>query len=283
MAYPPHRPEGESGASDERAHEVPEGGSMNAWPSSIPKANAPLSRRLIAPWWHTTLMVLMIVGLSVNSARQMRAASHPIHLIPNYLLTIVYEWGLAGLTLWGIRMRGVSRDQLLGRWTPGMRAWIADLGAALGFWIIALVLLSLLAGILGRELGSHFVPGDIADVTERLAPVSIEEMVLFLILSLSAGICEEFVFRGYLQQQFGRLGQHVWIGVVASALVFGCAHGYEGIPGVLLIAAYGAMFSVLTLLRRGLRAGMLAHAWHDSMSGVALVLLRHYGSHFGAK
>ena len=52
---------------------------------------------------------------------------------------------------------------------------------------------------------------------------------------------------------------------------------------MLLIAAYGAMFSVLALQRRGLRAGMIAHAWHDSVSGVALVLLRHHGLLFRAK
>ena len=68
-----------------------------------------------------------------------------------------------------------------------------------------------------------------------------------------------------------------------SALVFGSAHVYEGIAGVLLIAAYGAMFGVLALLRRGLRTGMIAHAWHDSVSGAALMLLRHYAQHIGAK
>jgi hypothetical protein len=51
----------------------------------------------------------------------------------------------------------------------------------------------------------------------------------------------------------------------------------------LLIAAYGAMFGVLARLRRGLRTGMIAHAWHDSISGVALVLLRHYGVHLAGK
>ncbi len=50
-----------------------------------------------------------------------------------------------------------------------------------------------------------------------------------------------------------------------------------------LIAAYGAMFGVLALLRRGLRTGMIAHAWHDSISGLALVLLRHYGLHAAGK
>ena len=75
----------------------------------------------------------------------------------------------------------------------------------------------------------------------------------------------------------------VGLSAAVSALVFGGAHGYEGIAGIVLIAAYGAMFGVLTLLRRGLRTGMIAHAWHDSISGVALVLLRHYGVHLAGK
>jgi hypothetical protein len=43
------------------------------------------------------------------------------------------------------------------------------------------------------------------------------------------------------------------------------------------------MFGVLAILRRGLRTGMMAHAWHDSISGAVLMMLRHYGLHIGAK
>jgi CAAX protease family protein len=239
---------------------------------------------LIAPWWHTALLVVLIMGLSATGARQMQnVASRPLHLTPNYILTIAYEWVLAALVLWGIHLRRVPVKQLLGQWQSGLRGWVTDFGAALAFWLVALALLSLIAVALLHTLGSHVDPRKIGDVTQKLAPTTLAEMFLFLILSLSAGICEEFVFRGYLQQQFARMGGGVWIGVLVSALVFGCAHGYEGVAGVLLIAAYGAMFSVLTLMRRGLRTGMIAHAWHDSVSGMALVLLRHYGSHLGAK
>jgi membrane protease YdiL (CAAX protease family) len=239
---------------------------------------------LLAPWWHTALMVVLIVGLSVTGARQLHsAADRPLHLLPNYTITIVYEWLLGALALWGVRMRGVRGKQLLGLWKPTLRDWLADFGAAIAFWLVAVMFLSVVAQVLRHGLGSNLDPRKIADITQRLAPTTGTEMVLFLILSISAGICEEFVFRGYLQQQFARLGGHVWIGVVLAALVFGCAHGYEGIAGVLLIAAYGAMFGVLALLRRGLRTGMIAHAWHDSISGIALILLRHYGFHLGAK
>jgi membrane protease YdiL (CAAX protease family) len=239
---------------------------------------------LLAPWWHTTLIVMMIIGLSVAGVRQLRSfGNQPLHLVANYSLTIAYEWILAGLALWGIHMRKVPLRQLLGEKRPGARAWLADLGIALGYWAVALLVLALLGNVLVKVSGSHIDPQKIGDVTQKLTPVTGIEMLLFLVLSVSAGICEELVFRGYLQQQFARMGRRVWAGVVLSALVFGAAHGYEGVAGVLLIAAYGAMFGVLALLRRGLRTGMIAHAWHDSISGVALVLLRHYGVHLAGK
>jgi membrane protease YdiL (CAAX protease family) len=239
---------------------------------------------LLAPWWHTTLMVLLILGLSIAGARQLRSfGNQPLHLASNYLLTIVYEWVLAGLVLWGIWMRKVPLRQLLGEQQPGGRGWLRDMVAALAFWAASLIVLGLLGEILVKISGSHIDPQKIGDVTQKLAPVTGWDMLLFLVLSISAGFCEELVFRGYLQQQFARMGRGVWVGVVFSALVFGGAHGYEGVAGVMLIAAYGAMFGVLALKRRGLRTGMIAHAWHDAASGVALVLLRHYGVHLAQK
>ncbi len=239
---------------------------------------------LIAPWWHTALLVLLILGLSVAGVRQLRSfGNQPLHLAANYMLTIAYEWILAGLVLWGIHLRKIPLRQLLGERRPGASAWLVDVGVALGYWVAALLVLALLGNVLVKISGSHIDPQKIGDVTQKLAPVTPVEMLLFVVLSISAGVCEELVFRGYLQQQFARMGRKIWAGVALSAIVFGCAHGYEGIAGVLLIAAYGAMFGVLALLRRGLRTGMIAHAWHDTVSGVALVLLRHYGVHIAGK
>jgi membrane protease YdiL (CAAX protease family) len=239
---------------------------------------------LIAPWWHTVLLVLLVAGISATGARQLHAGGgQQLRLVPNYSLSIVYEWALAGIAWWGLRLRNVPLKQLLGETRPGLRGWLADLGAALLYWVVALMLLSLVAQALLYISGSSVDPRKIGDVTQKLAPSTGPEMMLFLMLSISAGVCEEFVFRGYLQQQFGRAGRRIWVGVVLSAIVFGGAHLYEGIAGVVLIAAYGAMFGVLTILRRGLRTGMIAHAWHDSFSGAALMLLRHYSVHIGSK
>jgi hypothetical protein len=228
--------------------------------------------------------LVLIVSFSFAGVRQLRTlGDKPLHLVANYSLSIAYEWILAGLVLWGLHLRKVPMRQLLGEQRPGARAWLADIGAALVYWVIALTALGALGNVLVKISGSHIDPQKIGAVTQKLAPTSVVEMLLFLMLSISAGFCEELIFRGYLQQQFARMGHRLWIGVALSALVFGSAHGYEGIAGMLLITAYGAMFGVLALLRRGLRTGMIAHAWHDSVSGVALVLLRHYGVHLTGK
>jgi membrane protease YdiL (CAAX protease family) len=67
----------------------------------------------------------------------------------------------------------------------------------------------------------------------------------------------------------------VWLGIAISAVFFGLAHGYEGTSGMLLIVLYGAFFGILAHLRRSLRAGMFAHAWHDSLSGIVLYFASH--------
>ena len=249
-----------------------------------PPQSAGAPAALLAPWWHTALVVLLIIGLSIAGVRQLHSlGNRPLHLVANYSLSIAYEWVLAAMVLWGIHLRKVPLRQLLGETRPGARAWLADIGAALAYWVVAITALAVLGNVLVKISGSHIDPQKIGDVTQRLTPTTTVEMLLFLMLSISAGCCEELIFRGYLQQQFARMGHMLWIGVLLSALVFGSAHGYEGMAGMLLITAYGAMFGVLALLRRGLRTGMIAHAWHDSVSGVALVLLRHYGVHLTGK
>jgi membrane protease YdiL (CAAX protease family) len=63
-------------------------------------------------------------------------------------------------------------------------------------------------------------------------------------------------------------------GVLISATVFGAAHGYEGGPRMMLIGIYGLMFGLLAWWRKSLRPGMIAHAWHDAISGAVLHLLK---------
>jgi hypothetical protein len=101
------------------------------------------------------------------------------------------------------------------------------------------------------------------------------ELAFWIALSVSAGICEETIFRGYLQRQFMALTKNAPAGIILSSATFGAAHAYQGFRMVVLIALYGAMFGTLAYWRGSVRPGMIAHSWQDSLNGVLAVVMRH--------
>jgi hypothetical protein len=63
-------------------------------------------------------------------------------------------------------------------------------------------------------------------------------------------------------------------GVLFSSVIFGAAHGYQGVRNMVLLTLFGSLFALLAVVRRNLRAGMFAHAWHDFFMGLMLSLLK---------
>jgi hypothetical protein len=224
----------------------------------------------VAPWWHTVLIVLLLLGTSLLSARAAHRGVVGTHHVYRYVFGICAEWVLLLIAWWGLRMKGVAFAELLG-FRRGLRALAEDVGAAAVFWIAAVIVL----GVIGLSLKAAGLSAP-QKTLMAIAPSTPLEVLLWMVLSMSAGFCEEFVFRGYLLQQFASVGAGVWLGVACSSLLFGASHGYEGAAGMIAITAYGAMFCMLVLVTRSLRPGMIAHAWHDIFSGVALALLRHF-------
>jgi membrane protease YdiL (CAAX protease family) len=228
----------------------------------------PIPSGPVAPWWHTALLVAIMIGVSWLSS--LHAGSLGAHRLNHYAFTLGWEWVLAAFAWWGIRLHRIPARQLVGEWRAGARAWLADFGAALIFWLMAAFALAALSTLL---YFLHLRRVDKAVI--ELAPRNGAEFALWIALAITAGIIEEFVFRGYLLQQFASVRGRLWIGVVGSSLLFGAAHGYEGTGAMIAIAAYGAMFCALATQQRSLRAGMMAHAWHDFLTGAALALAKH--------
>lgn len=226
----------------------------------------------VAPWWHAGVIVVLLVSLSVLSGRQAHSNSLGSHHAGRYLFGIGSEWVLLLLAWSGLRLKRIRFAELVG-FRRGLQALAEDVGAAGIFWIIALVVLATI-GLLLRA--AHLPAPEKTLMT--IAPRTWIEMLLWIALSLSAGFCEEFVFRGYFLRQFASLGAGMWVGVLCSSLLFGVSHGYEGAAGMIAIAAFGAMFCALAIARGTLRPGMMAHAWHDIFSGAMLALLRHFHS-----
>jgi hypothetical protein len=105
-----------------------------------------------------------------------------------------------------------------------------------------------------------------------MAPHTPVELVLWMAVSLAAGWCEEFVFRGYLLRQFERWFGSVFVAVAVSSVLFGCLHLYEGVGAVMGICGLGAVYAVVAVRRGNLRSVMVAHFLQDALTGLFLYL-----------
>jgi uncharacterized protein len=220
----------------------------------------------LAPWWHTALLLGLFAALTVGGALfQHHASVHPgsvqqhPNMLPTYLSLLCMEWGLFLFVSRGLRRNGYSVGELIGGRWPRPRELARDVALALALW----GLWSLVDLLWTRWSGP-----DSAASIQSLLPRGPVEVLLWIALSISAGICEELTFRGYLQRQFASLLHNRALAVLLQALVFGIAHGYQGIEACARIAAYGVLFGLLAWWRGSLRPGMVAHAWTDIASGL---------------
>jgi hypothetical protein len=164
-----------------------------------------------------------------------------------------------------VRRSGAPVFIVFGDHWHSFRQVLRDIGIAVGFWMVAAALLWIFGWLLRiAALGRNV----------SMLPHRGIELTLWIALSVTAGICEETIFRGYLQRQFMALTNSATGGIILSAATFGAAHLYQGFRMAILIALYGAMFGILAYWRRSVRPGMIAHAWQDSLNGV-LASLRH--------
>ena len=99
-------------------------------------------------------------------------------------------------------------------------------------------------------------------------PRTKKEKWLFSLLSLSAGICEEIIFRGFLvfilQAIFPDFS--IFLVVLITSAVFGIFHLYQGLQGVIKTGIFGAFLMCLVLVTDSLIIAMLLHFLLDFSS-----------------
>jgi uncharacterized protein len=211
--------------------------------------------RPVASPWHTVVVLAVIAALVFRGkiqAEHLRTIASPDR-IALYRRILLSEWLTLFLVLAGVWFHGSSLLTVLGERWRSMRQFLQDAGIGLVFLVAAITVTSI--------VGSHGGAGDRA--TQFLLPQGRIEIALWVVISITAGICEEAVYRGYLQKQFTALTRNVPAGIILSALAFGLAHSYQGFARALTISVLGAMFGILAYWRRSVRPGMIAHALQD--------------------
>jgi membrane protease YdiL (CAAX protease family) len=168
-----------------------------------------------------TIIVLAVLGTWAFLAKiftdQLSAAAHPSR-VRMYLLTLCLEWFVFVLVVAGVRLSGASVLLVLGDHWQSARQVLRDIGIALGFWIVAAGLLWIFGWLLRITGPAHNM--------QLMLPQGGVEVTVWIALSVTAGICEETIFRGYLQRQFMALTKSAPAGIFLSAIAFGAAHAY---------------------------------------------------------
>ncbi|MGY1731289.1 CPBP family intramembrane glutamic endopeptidase [Geodermatophilus sp. SYSU D01045] len=213
-----------------------------------------------------------LVGHVLHRRFEGRLRTDPAARRSFYRRLLVLEWGLAALALviW-LAAPDVGAAAVGLAWPTGLPGPVTGAAALL---VLVLALVSVRAirgGALARAgtppeastQGRHAEPP--VHATLALLPRSRSERRLFTAVGVTAGVCEEWLYRGFFLAVVAAVGgglpQAVLVAVAAVA--FGLAHAYQGVGGVVLTGVLGGVFAALYLETGSLLLPVLLHAAVD--------------------
>ena len=211
---------------------------------------------------HTTfLLIVMVLPLvSMSSMRKLKRFSRlgplPDLTLNNIVGALVLWLCAVGVSLTWFHQGGDIHD--LGLIIPTTSSWLAS------------ILIALISGTIilwfARRIHSHstFRKNFIGSMEYVIAilPRTRRERNSFYLLSISAGICEEVIYRGFI---FAYLLSYMntTAVVIVSSILFGVAHSYQGLKGIPQTGLVGLALALLYVYTGSLWAPIILHAAID--------------------
>jgi membrane protease YdiL (CAAX protease family) len=220
------------------------------------------------PW--DILLIFFVLGVIVpwrgrTRLQQLLAKPRvePAERLSLYWSTIAFQWIAAAVTAWRAWAHGFTAQQL-GLVVPGrLRLFaITVCGAAL---VVTLQWLNL------RRMGRSASPlrGPLQALAERILPQSTTELIPFLALAVTAGLCEEFLYRGFAIAVISRTGLPATVVILLSSVLFGLAHLYQGRAGFVSTMVLGLLFGISRAALGSLLPVVVWHVGVDVVAGLA--------------
>ncbi len=208
------------------------------------------------------------MGRWLHRAMEGEVRSDPARRWRGYARLLVLEVVLGALALGVAAGLGGIGLRRLGLTLPQGRG----AGLLFGFGLGASV--ALVAAVVGSTIAiwriHHPIPVVGGDRVRIMVPTRPSERVWFLGLSITAGVCEELLFRGLLPALLAALlqGPSPWLVILLAAVAFGLAHAYQGVTGVVVTGILGAVLGVVYLTTGSLFVVMVLHALLDARVGL---------------
>jgi|APTNR8051073442_1049403.scaffolds.fasta_scaffold04085_4 membrane protease YdiL (CAAX protease family) len=181
-----------------------------------------------------------------------------------YVSNSLFQWGIVVVVLLAWVLQGHPL-KVMGLQLPNLELWP---------WVIAVTLLfwGAYAWNTWRQTGT---PEALAETRAQwrektpFMPASTKEYRWFILMAVTAGICEEILFRGFLMTYLQALsyGSPKYQSMVVSSAVFAVLHIYQGRVAALKIFAFSMIFGALYILTNSILISILVHALVDLASG----------------
>lgn len=169
---------------------------------------------------------------------------------PFFIWIVLLEWALFAFLLSDLRRAGLTLGSVGVPRISRREGWVS---VGVG------VLLMTIVAVVGDSTSARIVDGP------WILPRLVEEKLFMLLVAVTAGVCEETIFRGYLFHGLRDLNVGAGTAVLLSTLSFVLIHGLEQ-PIVLVVfrACVGLVFAGLYAWSGSLRLPIALHIAFDA-------------------
>jgi membrane protease YdiL (CAAX protease family) len=183
-----------------------------------------------------------------------------------YASTIAFQWLLVAVIFWRSFSRHLSPNELglvvSGVWQTGSVALV----------VTALLCVNQWAGV--RKI-ARLPPdqrGFLFQFTQKIMPQTTAEAFAFVALACTAGLSEEFVYRGFVFAVFSRAfagsAFASFFAVLVSSAWFAMAHLYQGRHGVITTFVVGILFCAVRIWTGNIVPAIVGHIGVDLVAGL---------------
>jgi uncharacterized protein len=213
------------------------------------------------------LIVLGVVVPWVGRVRMKklmaRASVAPTERLALYASTIAFQWMMTAAVAWRAWTHGTTAQAL------GLTIVGAGRTASTAVLLTVALLAAQLIGLRQASRLSEERRGRLQDLAEKVLPQNAIERLAFAAVAATAGVCEEFIYRGYVFTVLGGGWRLAWIvGALGSAALFAVAHLYQGRRGIATTFVVGLLFAAARVLTGNLVSGVVAHTSVDLLGGL---------------
>jgi len=220
------------------------------------------------PW--DILLIFFVLGVIVpwrGLAKLQRLLAkprvEPAERLSLYGSTIAFQWLATTVAAWRAWAHGFTATQLGLAIPARLRLLMVTVGGAV--LIVTLQWLNLRR--MGRSASPLRLP--LQALAERILPQSTRELIPFFVLSVTAGLCEEFLYRGFAMAVLARAGLPLGAVILISSIIFGLAHLYQGRAGFVSTMVLGILFGGSRAVLGSLVPAVVWHIAVDIVAGVA--------------